>query len=78
MSNRDERRGFCLGVLWAAWWLHYGHGEDSMAADMLVESMPALTARRMAREQDYQFKRGFWQQAAFRKQPPATEPKEPR
>jgi hypothetical protein len=66
-QDRAEQRGFLFGVMWAAWWLHSGHGEDTYAADLLRESMSASTARRIARQQDYLFKRGFWQQSAFRR-----------
>jgi hypothetical protein len=68
-QERAERRSFLLGVMWAAWWLHSGHGEDSYAAWLLRESMPVDTARRMARKEQFQFKRGFWQQSELRRSP---------
>jgi hypothetical protein len=66
MAIDAEQHGLRLGILWAAWWLHSSHGEDSYAAHLLRESMPVSTARRLARDEQYEFKPGFWQQSEFR------------
>lgn len=54
---------FDLGVLWAAWWLHHGHGEDTYAEDFLIETFGAngiARTQRLAAREDYRFRRGFW------------------
>ena len=58
-------REFLLGVLWAVWWLHYGHGEDRYAEDILIETVGASERgidqmQQLARREQYGFKRGFW------------------
>jgi hypothetical protein len=57
---------FLLGVLWSAWWLHWGHGEDTMAADMMRETAPIDKFRRLAAREEYHFQRGFWAAAKRR------------
>ncbi len=53
-------RDFLLGVIVSAWHLHVGHGEDTYAEEILLNAASAETMRRLARKEDYQFKRGFW------------------
>ncbi len=57
---RSEQREFLLGVLWSAWWLHRSHGEDQLAEWLMNETAPISTFQRLARAEEYQFKRGFW------------------
>lgn len=59
-ENRTERRGFLLGTLFAAWHMHRGHGEDTYAEELLTQAAPISTFKRLARAEDYQFRRGFW------------------
>ena len=59
-ENRANRRGFLLGVLYAAWHLHRGHGEDTYAEELLTQTAPISTLKRLAHTEDYQFQRGFW------------------
>jgi hypothetical protein len=62
-ARTGETLGFDRGVLFAAWWLHYAHGEDTYAADLLIEAVgrPGLDRmRRMARRDGFRFARGFW------------------
>ena len=59
---KDDRE-FLIGVLWAAWWLHSGHGEDTYAGDLILESIGeqgVSTMRRLARTEQYRFKPEFW------------------
>jgi hypothetical protein len=54
---------FRLGVLWAAWWLQSGHGEDTYAKDLLIESVGrsgVASMQRLAAREEYRFRRGFW------------------
>jgi hypothetical protein len=60
MSKASEQREFYLGVLWAAWWLHHAHGEDMYAELLMRESGPISTFQRLARREEYHFKRSFW------------------
>lgn len=56
------RAGFVLGVVHAAWFLHRMHGDDQNAEELLLELGPSIdTLRRLARKEEYCFKRGFWQ-----------------
>lgn len=55
-SNHD----FMLGVLWAAWVLHSAHGQDSIASELLRGTASVDTFRRLARQEDYPFRRCFW------------------
>lgn len=69
MNGRDRRSGFVLGVLHAAWFLNYMHGEDSFAEELLLELGPSIDAlQRLARAEEYQFKAGFWSQLRRRRQ----------
>jgi hypothetical protein len=61
--SRNTDRGFVIGVVMAAWWLHRAHGEDSYAKDLLRETFGLAgidEARRLARRESYDFRRGFW------------------
>lgn len=60
MTRNDEQRGFLFGILWAAWWLQSGHGEDQYAEWLIREVGGVSTIKRMAHKHDYHFKRGFW------------------
>lgn len=44
----------------AAWHLQHGHGEDTYAEELIAMAGPLETLRRLAKAEDYQFKRGFW------------------
>lgn len=68
-----------LGVLYAAWWLHKLHGEDSYATELLMEwcGQPGLNRMRaLARREQYKFRRGFWNNRAFASSPAADRKEE--
>lgn len=58
MSGRN--RDFLFGVIYAAWFLQHSHGMDSLAEELMRTCGPLDTLQRLAREEDYRFKRGFW------------------
>ena len=63
MSLKLAGREADLGVLYAVWWLHYAHGEDTYATELLLEWCGGRGVRRMqalARREDYTFRSGFW------------------
>jgi len=63
MTKREaaaDRRGFLLGIIWSAWFLHSGHGEDTYAEELLRESADIDVLQRLACREQYHFKRGFW------------------
>ena len=60
-AGKAHRDGFVLGVIHAAWFLHRMHGQDTLAADLLLELGPSTAGlQRIARHEEYAFKRGFW------------------
>lgn len=65
-------REFVIGLVWAAYWLDRWHGEDRYAGDMLVEALGQKDlgyAQRVARAEEYRFRRGFWARLKRRTNP---------
>ena len=56
-----ESRGARLATLFAAWHLYCGHGEDTYAEELLMQFDGDIARwQRLARREDYHFRRGFW------------------
>ena len=67
MGDTPERH-FLLGIIWAAWFLHAGHGEDTYAQELLDNMGPVQSLRRLAHAEGYEFKRGFWREVERRRE----------
>ena len=64
-ADRDRWRSYVIGVLRSAQFVANGHGEDSIAGEMvsrLLDGESLSSLQRLSRTEEIRFKRGFWRE----------------